>query len=160
MNNNLGESGEGRDFKQLSPMTGLQIYHQEWEVDLHGVNQMEVEDNEEVVDDYRSPGLFVEDRGLGSKFLIGRRGGNLKIDLLEVKKHFSKFGHVWYAPWEGKKGIHIRFASMELLKEAYDYCIRKTNTLEINFCMLRGKASFGGVLQSEHPYDPPCIWLL
>src|SRR6185312_8005127 len=60
-------------------------------------------------------------------------------------------GHVWYAPWNGKKGIHIRFASMELLREAYNYCLRNTNGRLINFCMQRGKPSYGGVLPSEHP---------
>lgn len=150
------ESKESKDRKEKkvniepSPMTGVQTYHPEWaELSLSDDNFME--DSDENITDsvYNSPGLFIEAVGLGERLLL-KRNGNIHVDLIKLETYF-KFGHAWYAPWEKKRGIHIRFASMDLLKRPYQFCIDAVNKEEINFCMLRGKLPFGAVPPSEHP---------
>ena len=52
-------------------MTGVQTYHPEWEASLDTLTEMDAEDDKCCsTTDYFSPGLFIENIGLGASLLI------------------------------------------------------------------------------------------
>src|SRR6185436_11085835 len=142
------------DFSSILPyMTGFQYWHSEWESSLENLNQMD--QSEEIFEDsdhFFSPALFIELLGFGWHLVIRKPNqARFDIDKTEAKKYFPHYGHSCYTIWDRRQGVTLRFRSMELLKEAYAFCVEQAAILKIHFCMQRGKPSFGGVPASEHP---------